>query len=224
MERLEQQIELRQSRPNGKQAEDPLAHQFAASPIHGRHAEQETLRTNLGLLPPTEPAHGVTGGLFPALSTRHAPSVQFSSAEGRIIKDMFVKQRAHLPPHVQTSSATEEIQPSAPIALFQNIMEDWGFSDEQAATLLGFDDASAMTDLYRGIMTLRQRDAKDRLKAIISIAADLDALYRDSQTVRRWLREPQKKLGGETPLSLLGEGSMANLLRLHQYAEYLSGR
>ena len=71
---------------------------------------------------------------------------------------------------------------------------------------------------------VEHRDANDRLRAVLRIAADLDALFQEVPAVRDWLSEPQRDLGGATPRSLLTEGSMENLLRVKYYIAYLSGR
>ena len=103
-------------------------------------------------------------------------------------------------------------------------MNIWNFSDHEASILLGMEDAKIIGDLYRGFVTLRQRDQNDRLRAVLSIAADLDALYRDENVIRSWLRERQEMLDGNSPLSFLLEGSMEKLLWVRQYVDYLAGR
>jgi hypothetical protein len=116
------------------------------------------------------------------------------------------------------------LKPPGQIVLFQKIMEDWGFSDQEAATLLGFESASDIREIYRGTKPVGHRDANDRLRAVLRIAADLDALFRETSAIRDWLSEPQRDLGGATPRTLLTEGSMENLLRVKYYVACLSGR
>lgn len=126
----------------------------------------------------------------------------------------------------RTASQTEHVpvRPAAQIRVFQRVMEEWDFNDREAAILLGFERAAVVQDLYKGLTSLRLRDANDRLRAVLLIAADLDALYRDPDVIREWLNEPQPLLEDEAPIELLREGSMANVLRLQQYVAYLSGR
>jgi hypothetical protein len=115
-------------------------------------------------------------------------------------------------------------KPAGQIILFKKIMEDWGFEEQEAAILMGLEDASDIRDIYDGKKPIGNRDASDRLRAILRIAADLDALYRDIRAIRDWMNEPQRDLGGVTPHSLLQEGSMENLLRVKYYVSHLSGR
>ena len=110
------------------------------------------------------------------------------------------------------------------VVLFKKVMEDWGFDEKEAATLLGFESGSDVKDIYLGLKRVGHRDANDRLRAVLRIAADLDALYQDVASIRDWLNEPQKDLGGKTPRALLNEGSMENLFRVKYYVSYLSGR
>jgi hypothetical protein len=115
-------------------------------------------------------------------------------------------------------------KPAGQVVLLHKVMDDWGFDDQQAATLLGFEGASDINKIYTGEKPVGHRDANDRLRAILRIATDLDALFRKPGAIRNWLSEPQRDLGGATPGSLLTEGSMENLLRVKYYVAYLSGR
>jgi hypothetical protein len=75
-------------------------------------------------------------------------------------------------------------------------MEDLGFSDQQAAILLGFEAVFDIGEIYRGMRPIGNRDAKDRLRAVLRTATELDALFREIDTIRDWLNEPQRDLGG----------------------------
>lgn len=136
----------------------------------------------------------------------------FPPAEGRLIVEAKAEQRAKL------------LRPSGQVVLFKKIMEDWGFDNGEAAILLGFEAASDIREIYLGMRSVRQRDANDRLRAILRIATDLDALFGEVAAIRDWLSEPQHDLDGATPRALLTEGSMENLLRVKYYVAYLSGR
>jgi hypothetical protein len=115
-------------------------------------------------------------------------------------------------------------KPTGQVVLFRKIMEQWAFSDDEASTLLGFEDAADIRDIYDGRKPVGQRDANDRLRVVLRIAADVDALFQDEKAIRDWLSETQKDLGGQTPRALLNEGSMENLLKVKYYVSYLSGR
>lgn len=116
------------------------------------------------------------------------------------------------------------LKPAGQVVLFRKVMEDWSFNEKEAATLLGFEIGSDIKEVYLGMKHVRHRDANDRLRAVLRIAADLDALYQEVAATRDWLSEPQSDLDGATPRALLNEGSMENLLRVKYYVSYISGR
>lgn len=134
------------------------------------------------------------------------------AAGGHLTVEANVLQRANVP------------KPAGQVVLFKSIMKDWAFNESEAAMVLGFETASDIVEIYTGIRPLRQRDANDRLRAVLRIATDLDALFGEVTAIQDWLSEPQRDLGGAAPRSLLVEGSMENLLLVKSYVAYLSGR
>ena len=128
---------------------------------------------------------------------------------------------------VEETVWTEKLKPlkaTGPVVLFQKVMEIWGFSEQEAGTLLGFDSASDIRDVFSGRKPLVLRDTNDRLRTVLRIAADLDALFQEPNAVKEWLGEPQKDLSAMTPRALLNAGPMEDLLRVKYYLSYLSGR
>jgi len=119
---------------------------------------------------------------------------------------------------------TKPLKPTAPVKLFQQIMRDWDFDEQAAATLLGFETVSDIRQIYLGNKPVGHRDANDRLRSVLRIATDLHDLFRDVSAIRGWLSEAQSDLGEVSPRFLLTEGSMENLLRVKHYVAYLSGR
>ena len=116
------------------------------------------------------------------------------------------------------------LKPAAQVILFQKIMVEWDFTDQEAATLLGFEPVTDIRDIYLGTKPVGNRDANDRLRTVLRVGTDLDALFEKVAAIRDWLSEPQRDLNDETPRSLLTEGSMEKLLRIKYYVAYLSGR
>ena len=99
---------------------------------------------------------------------------------------------------------------------FRALIERWGFSRKDAATMLGFDDETIVAELFAGIDKLRHRDSRDRLRIFLSTAVDLYGLYDDDAVIVEWLDQPKKILGGSSPRGLLLEGSMENMIRVQQ--------
>ncbi len=117
-----------------------------------------------------------------------------------------------------------EPRPTGPILLFEHIVADWNLTEADAASLLGLEDGSRLTEIYAGRRVLVGRDANDRLRLILRIAADLDLLFGETDSIRSWLDELQQDFGRRSPRSLLVEGSIENLLLVKDYVAYLSGR
>lgn len=120
--------------------------------------------------------------------------------------------------------ATLTGRPTGPVQFFEKLVEAWGLDEGAGATLLGFEETSHLRDLLRGTVSLRRRDAKDRLRYLLEIDIALNALFRNEEVIKAWLRQPLEELGSESPLDHLREGSMEHLLRLKQLVEFLSGR
>lgn len=113
---------------------------------------------------------------------------------------------------------------TGPVRVFARLIEVWGLSESDGATLLGFDDSSSVRKLLTGVTTLGTRDEQDRVRYLFQIHDALHQLFQNDEQESEWLREPRDSLGGNSPLDLLLEGSMYNLLLVKQYVEYLSGR
>jgi hypothetical protein len=110
------------------------------------------------------------------------------------------------------------------IVLFEKIMQVWGIGDSEAAVLLGLEDSRVVRQLLRGVTTLRNRDPKDRLRYIIQIHADLQALLRDDNAEKQWMRARKALLDDASPLEVMLRPQMENLVRVRQFVEHISGR
>jgi hypothetical protein len=118
----------------------------------------------------------------------------------------------------------KDLELAGEVALFREIMSDWGVSDREASAILGYKEPTFATDLFKGLTSVRQRDAEERLQLVIAIAIDLEGLYRDYDVIKKWLRKPHELLKGATPLKMATEGTSLDLFKLSEYVEYLSGR
>lgn len=114
---------------------------------------------------------------------------------------------------------------TGPVKFLAKLQEAWELEDRHLSVLLGLDESEKETvsKLLNGTITLKGRDAKDRVGYLLEIRQKLSSLFRDMDNERRWLREPQSILEGKSPLDLLLEGSMQNLIRLHALVSYVAG-
>lgn len=58
-------------------------------------------------------------------------------------------------------------------------------------------------------------------RALISVAADLDALFHSKDATRRWIEEPAALLGGISPKAAIMVGRVG---QVQQFVEMISGR
>jgi Antitoxin Xre/MbcA/ParS C-terminal toxin-binding domain len=115
---------------------------------------------------------------------------------------------------------------TGPVKFINQLLATWQLTADSACILLGFEpsDSAYIHNVLRGYTTLRGRDAKDRIAHLLQIRMSLSALFRDEAVENEWLREPQDILNGKTPMELLLEGSMENLLLVKEYVELVAGR
>lgn len=115
--------------------------------------------------------------------------------------------------------------PTGPIQFVGKLTEAWRLDGPDAVRLLGFDRAdfeygAAVLD---GRRQLHGRDVRDRIACLFVIRRTLWSLFRDLDTENDWLRERHSMLNGASPLSLMLEGSMEDLLLARDYVEAAAG-
>ncbi|MCY4317579.1 MAG: DUF2384 domain-containing protein [Alphaproteobacteria bacterium] len=104
-------------------------------------------------------------------------------------------------------------------------MEAWRLDRQDVVRLLGFDpeDFDYVVAVLDGRGQLRGRDVRDRIACLFTIRRALWSLFRDPEAENGWLRERHSMLNGASPLSLMLEGSMEDLLLARDYAEAATG-
>ena len=115
---------------------------------------------------------------------------------------------------------------TGPVRFVLKLMEFWRLTRDQVVGLLGFDqsDADHVAAALDGIEVLRGRDVRDRIAYLFAIRATLRSLFRDLDVENEWLREPHSLLHGESPLALLSNGSVEDLLIVKEYVDTVAGR
>ena len=116
-------------------------------------------------------------------------------------------------------------RPTGPIQFVGTLTEAWRLDERDAVRLLGFDpeDFDYVAAVLDGRRRLRGRDVRDRIACLFSIRRTLWSLFRDPDAENGWLREPHSMLDGASPLSLMLEGSMEDLLLARDYVEAAAG-
>jgi transcriptional regulator with XRE-family HTH domain len=132
------------------------------------------------------------------------------------------------PPHAEAAEVTTNSplnsSLAAPARFVMKLMETWALGDSEAARLLGLEDEADFRALMSGVKQLDTRDAKDRVRHLLRMREALRTLFRDIHAEREWLREPRPELDAQSPLDLLLEGSMENVLVVSQFVQWMVGR
>ena len=115
---------------------------------------------------------------------------------------------------------------TGPVKFVTQLLTTWRLELPEACILLGFESSefAYVNDVLQGHAHLQGRDTKDRIAHLFQIRKLLSALFRDEAVENEWLREPRDVLKGKTPMDLLLEGSMENLLLVKEYVEVVTGR
>ena len=114
---------------------------------------------------------------------------------------------------------------AGPVQFVRKLMEAWRLDRQDVVRLLGFDpeDFDYVVAVLDGRGQLRGRDVRDRIACLFTIRRALWSLFRDPEAENGWLRERHSMLNGASPLSLMLEGSMEDLLLARDYAEAATG-
>ena len=106
------------------------------------------------------------------------------------------------------------------------LIEVWDLESADATVLLGLDrnDVVHAEKVLAGQAVLKGRDITDRIVHLFQIRKTLSALFRDEVVENQWLREPHRMLDENSPMELMLEGSMENLLVVREYVETAAGR
>lgn len=115
---------------------------------------------------------------------------------------------------------------SGPVQILNNLLEAWKLDFAQATILLGLNsgDESYAAAVLTGRLPLKGRDAMDRIAHLYQIRKTLSALFRDVAVENEWLRELHTLLNERSPMDLMLEGSMENLLLVREYVDAAAGR
>ena len=115
---------------------------------------------------------------------------------------------------------------SGPIKLVKSILATWRLQPMDVLPLLGYESTQwfYVEGLLNGRGILSGRDVKDRIACLFEIRRTLSGLFKDQDVENAWLRETHSMLNEQSPLDLLLQGSIENLLLVRDYVELAAGR
>jgi transcriptional regulator with XRE-family HTH domain len=115
-------------------------------------------------------------------------------------------------------------KPAGAVKFLAKLEQIWQLDQKDLAKLVGVEGVEDVRDLLSGAWSLETRDAKDRFRHLMRIREALHSLFQNLDAEREWLREPRLELQGQSPLAMMLEGSMENLLTVSQFVQWMVGR
>lgn len=114
---------------------------------------------------------------------------------------------------------------TGPVQFIRNLMDSWRLDNWDAVRLLGCDpeDFEYISAVLDGRRQLRGRDVRDRIAHLFCIRRTLWSLFRNLDVENEWLREQHPMLNGKSPMSLIVEGSIEDLLVAREYVDSAAG-
>ncbi len=134
------------------------------------------------------------------------------------------KSASSFPPTSVMHPLHEKRLISGPIQFILKLLDYWHLNRDDAVSLLGFNstDSNSVKDILNG-MTSLDRDVRDRIAHLFHIWTTLSSLFQDRDVENDWLREPHALLDEQSPLNLLMDGDMENLLLVKEYVDAAAG-
>jgi hypothetical protein len=115
---------------------------------------------------------------------------------------------------------------TGPVKFLKKLLESWSLSELEVTLMLGLEPSQVGTirNILHGTLSLRGNDVKERINVLFDIRKTLDALLRDENVERGWLREGKDLLQGSAPMDLILRGSFEDLLLVRDFVFHVAGK
>lgn len=139
-------------------------------------------------------------------------------------ENMERKRRSAMKPTFKISFRQQD-RVVGPVKFIRHLLTAWNLELQDAAWLLGFEEAEEyhVENIMSGRIPSTGRDIEDRIAFLFEIRRALSAWLRDEAVENEWLREPHRLLDDRSPMDLLREGSMENLILVREYVDVATG-
>ena len=178
-------------------------------------------------LPPTKWEElGVQDGACSVGSDSHGLRLRWSTPDVEVLRASMAHSGSYEENSIHLIRIASRKRLTGPVRFVWKLREFWRLRWDQVVGLLGFDqgDTDHVVAALHGIVTLRGRDVRDRIAYLFAIRATLSSLFRDLDVENEWLREPHSLLHRKSPLALLSNGSVEDLLIVKEYVDTVAGR
>jgi Protein of unknown function (DUF2384) len=108
---------------------------------------------------------------------------------------------------------------------FVNTSQRWKLSEKEKLLLLGYNDNPFLgNQILESRILATPQDVRDRAAYLLAISVGLGAMFNEvADAELKWLKLPNSKLNGKTPLAFMLEGRMVNIITVLQLVEQERG-
>lgn len=117
--------------------------------------------------------------------------------------------------------SSEELQAMQRAML--NLFGRWGVSDINASVILGGISAKTYRRWKDGDYGRVSRDLADRMSNLLGVHKALRIIFADAVTGYQWVQAPNKAFAEKSPLNILLQGGMEDILRIRRYLDVARG-
>ncbi len=104
-----------------------------------------------------------------------------------------------------------------------NLFDKWRVSDVDAAVLLGGIAAKTFRRWKEGDYGRVNRDLADRMSNLMGIHKALRIIFTNPAQAHDWIGSENKSLGDRTPLAIMMQGGMDDIVRIRRYLDSVRG-
>ncbi|EPX76455.1 MbcA/ParS/Xre antitoxin family protein [Salipiger mucosus] len=121
-------------------------------------------------------------------------------------------------PAGEAPKLTEEEARAATRTIFRLFMV-WDLSEKESREVLGGLTEREFQSLQEGELVPTTGDLAERLGLLLGIHRCLRLLFRSAARRKRWIRAPNRGLGGETALAVMSRSDISGMWNLERYLE-----
>lgn len=121
-----------------------------------------------------------------------------------------------MPPEPKNLRITKE-EAAAGARAIVRLFRAWDLSENEACELLGGIDQVTWARWRDGRRIRIGVDLATRLGLLLSIHSNLRMLYTEKSMCYTWVKEPNRRFGGLTPLNVMTAGTMLSIIEVRDY-------
>ena len=112
---------------------------------------------------------------------------------------------------------------AAGLRAFFALVDKWDIAKQDAIALLGDPKERTYYNWKQGKIGFVPADTMRRIGYLLGIHKALRILYRNRDNLYGWIRQPNTRLGGQSPLERMVKGDMADIAMIRQMLDAVRG-